>query len=260
MTQNWHTEQIKEFDAEYTGAMSGMFDLRYEAKRIIGDPAAGDIFIYLFRRFGYPRVGWDDLKDIVKYVLTTPKEGVLLVVIPTVAGGYTFGYLLREDLDDACEEEERVPMNNWNTQFDKWVLEEHGIETIRTFEQDNDKLNRVWKKWAEDKQRVDFGSERDTCDCFFADQGEIRTKYAHEYNMIVPYPACPRIEDRDSSSVVKQCHIALCGAISDLLSPVYVRDVLINICGRTTPPDDSNVVAYYTNAGYGVGDKMDVCE
>ncbi|MBN6742791.1 hypothetical protein JKG47_20285 [Acidithiobacillus sp. MC6.1] len=41
------------------------------------------LFVYLFRRFGYPNRGWDDYKELTKYVLTTPKPDCFLEVVPT---------------------------------------------------------------------------------------------------------------------------------------------------------------------------------
>lgn len=44
----------------------------------------GHLFAYLFRRFGYPNRGWDDYKDHSCYMLTTPREDVMVSVRPYV--------------------------------------------------------------------------------------------------------------------------------------------------------------------------------
>lgn len=48
----------------------------------------GHLFAYLFRRFGYPNIGWDDYKDHSRYILTTPREDVMISVRPYV-GSHT---------------------------------------------------------------------------------------------------------------------------------------------------------------------------
>jgi len=166
-------------DADYVGAKGGLFDLSEDAKKLMGgNPSACSAFIYLFRRFGYPKFGWDGLKHLIQYQISTPMEGVALIVEPAVAGGGTFGYMLREDIDQACMDEDHKP----------------------------------WK-------------------------------------------------DRPDDSIMKQVHTALCAAITDLLRPVYVRDVMLNISGfvgwnATTNDDDA--IKYAPGSGCGVGDRLEV--
>src|SRR5208337_4881861 len=42
----------------------------------------GTLFSYLFRRFGYPNQGWDDYKQLAKYILTTPLPDMVLMIVP----------------------------------------------------------------------------------------------------------------------------------------------------------------------------------
>ena len=247
-------------DADYEGAKSGLFDPSTDAEKLIGTPNAGDTFIYLFRRFGYPRFGWDGLKHLIQYQITTPMEGVLLIVEPAAAGGGTFGYMLREDINQACVEEERKPYEDWTERFEAWAMKEHGIEIIRMFDPDNDKLNRMWQVWGADKQDRDFASESDAYNAFFADQEAIRVKCVKAYSEIVPFPKPLPLEDRIDESIMKQVHTALCAAIMDLQRPVYVRDVMLNISGfvgwnATTNDDDA--VKYAPGSGSGVGDRLE---
>ena len=260
----WQAEQVTAFETDYHGAMGGIFDLSDDVKKIVGDLVAGDAFIYLFRRFGYPRFGWDGLKDLVRYYVTTPMEGVLLTIKPNVTGGGTFGYMLREDIDTACEEEELKPYHDWNMRCEVWTLKEHGIEIIKMFEQDDDKLCRMWNVWKVDKEERDFTSEKDVYNAFFIDQEAIRVKYVDQYKKIEPYPKLLPIEERGEDSIIKQCHAALCAAIRDMLRPVYVRDVLIDIRGEVrwdeTLNQDEDAVMYAARSGCGVGDKLDEAE
>lgn len=45
----------------------------------------GALFAYLFRRFGYPNAPWD-ADRLARYVLTTPRDDLYLVIEPMIAG------------------------------------------------------------------------------------------------------------------------------------------------------------------------------
>ena len=260
--KQWQAEQLQyPRDADYQGAKAGLFNPDEVAEKIIGKLEPGNTFIYLFRRFGYPRFGWDGLKKLTQYHITTPMAGVLLTVEPDVTGGGTFGYMLREDINQQCEAEERKPYEEWTEQFEAWALKEHGIEIIKMFEQDNDKLNRMWKKWGKDKEDSEFTGEKDAHNAFFTDQESIRIMYVGLYKEIASFPEITPIEDRQDESIMKQCHVAMCDAIKDLLRPVYVRDVLIDINGEATwNESDENAVKYAAGSGGGIGDFEQILE
>jgi len=84
----WQSEQLPyPRDADYYGAKAGIFALDADIQgNFGGDPPAGIVFMYLFRRFGYPRFGWDGLKKLTQYHITTPMAGVVLTVEPNVTG------------------------------------------------------------------------------------------------------------------------------------------------------------------------------
>ena len=249
-------------DADYEGAKSGLFDPSTDAEKLIGTPNAGSAFIYLFRRFGYPKFGWDRYKQLVKYLITTPMEGVLLIVEPDVTGGGTFGYVLQEDISEACVEEDNKPWKDRYERFEAWAIKEHGIETMHIYlEPDQDKLKRVWQTWAADKDDGDFDDEKAIRKAFYDDQAKITEDLlAVYYHEIDPRPTIIPLEDRPDGSIMKQCHTALCAAIMDLQRPVYVRDVMLNISGfvgwnATTNDDDA--VKYAPGSGSGVGDRLE---
>lgn len=257
----WHSKQVTDFEGDYTGAMGGIFWLDKDAKEILGGEINyGEAFAYLFRRFGYPRSGWDDYKALVHYYLSTPMDGVVLIVEPNVFDVCPFGYLLRKDLDRECIEEERKPFRDWIDKMHAWTKREHNVEFCEMLEQDKEKLKRVWTKWLEEKhpeiewaKQVTDKIERE----FFADQRRIEDKYAKLYEEIEPRPKKIEIADLPDTSIRKKCHKALCVAIEDLLTPVNVRDVLITIKGQVDDGEWDNKVEYSPMAGYGVGDKMD---
>ena len=251
---SWQAEQLQyPYDAGYAGAKIGLFDPSEYGKKIVGEPNAGATFIYLFRRFGYPRFGWDGDKTLVSYSVTTPMAGVVLKVEPNVTGGGTFGYLLREDIDQACEAEERKPYEDWIVQFEAWTMKEYGIEVVRLFDQDNDKLNRMWKVWGADKEASDYANEKDAQTAFFTDQEKIRVKYTKMYEEIAQFPDIVPIDRRPDDSIMKQCQNALRAAIKDMLRPVYVRDVMIDINGEIIWERNMAVVKCAEVTGCGVG-------
>ena len=243
----------------YTGAIGGFFDLEKPAETIVGKLNPGEVFAYLFRRFGYPRHGWDNQKSLVVYYLNTPMEGVILSVHPDITGAGTFGYVLRNDIDILCNAEQYKPFTDWDNNYEAWVLETHGIEIIKILEQDDAKLKRVWEIWGADKNDEDFKDMKDAHTQFFKDQEEIRTKYIKLYKEINPIPAPIKPQDEDDTTTLKQCYLALCATIEDLKRPVFVRDVLINITGhvRSKSFNEADVLQISDQAGFGTGDSLD---
>lgn len=249
-------QQVTNFDGEYTGAMAGTFDLDEPAKQILGEPKPSDVFAYMFRRFGYPRFGWDDYKTLVQYYITTGLDGVVLMVRPAFAGGETFGYVLRKDIDKACMEEDRKPYTELYERFEAWAIETKGVETMHEYyEPDLDKLNRVWQAWIKKHEPNDFKTQEDAEMVFFAEQANITNDLLAEYSKIEPQPKQVLLEDRPDDSIMKQCYNSLCAAIKDLLQLVHVRDAAINVCGKVR--GDVECVAYSSMAGRGVGSQFD---
>lgn len=260
---NVHIEQIPyPLDADYYGESTHISELEAAAKKIVGEINAGEVLIYLFRRFGYPRFGWDGLKQLVMYRLTTPIPGVILLVEPAVTGAFTFGYLLRKDISESYSEEETKPHRNQYTRFETWTKETKGIETIHMYyEPDNEKLQRVWRKWVTSNKNTDFEDRTIAEKTFIDEQHKITETLLNEYTSeIEPFPNRTRLEDLPDDSIRKQCHIALCNAIKDLLSPVCVRDVMINIRGEVRRDEmecrKDGIVMYAAESGCGVGDRL----
>lgn len=245
-------------DADYRGESQHIFELEAAAKKIVGDLDAGNSFMYLFRRFGYPRFGWDGMKQLVVYRITTPMPGLVLLVEPNLTGAFTFEYGLRDDLAQQYEDEDSKPWQDRYKRFEAWALETRGIETIHTcHEPDQDKLNRVWRKWTAANVANEFKSRNEAEQTFYREQAKITQDLLDEYDRlnIDAYQKRIPLEDRPDDSITKRVHVALCAAITDLLRPVYVRDVLINICGRVPDVEnDDNAVKYAEGSGCGVGE------
>jgi hypothetical protein len=243
MTKN-NIKQVAELEGKYIGAMGGIFDLKEPAKKIVGNLNTGDVFIYLFRRFGYPLQGWDKHKELVVYYLNTSMPGVVLSVQPNITRTGTFGYLLKEDIDQKCVLEQRRPYEKWRAACEEWILQTYGIEIIWIFEQDDEKVKRIWDKWTIDNREKEFRDENDIYDQFFKDQEDIRQKYADLYKCLNTFPEPVPYKDMDDASILKQCFIALCDAIKDLKTPITIRDVVINITGTLSDVDYDDIIDY----------------
>ncbi|MBC2746206.1 MAG: hypothetical protein HF975_04220 [ANME-2 cluster archaeon] len=253
---DWQSEQINELTNKYSGAMSGIFDLTKPAEQILGILDPGSVFIYVFRRFGYPHFGWDGDKTLVAYYITTPMDGVVLQVRPDVTGSGTFGYLLNEDQNRACLEEEETPSIEWFGRLNAWSLETHNIKLLRPFEKDEHKIQMIWDIWCENNQDLEVNDVSEAQTIFFDEQYELTEKYTQQYTEIEPLPKTIPLTERPDTSTMKQCHTALCGAINDLKRPVYIRDLLINITGKLPDPSETdNIVEYWPQSGIGVGNK-----
>lgn len=58
------------------------------ATEILPGLRGGQLFAYLFRRFGYPNPNWDSRKNLVSYALSTPDPNVILLITPSMAGDH----------------------------------------------------------------------------------------------------------------------------------------------------------------------------
>jgi len=260
MSVEWQAEQLPyPMDADYIGESVHILELEAAAGNIVGELNAGNTFIYLFRRFGYPRFGWDGMKQLALYRISTPMAGVGLNGAPYVTGAFTIAYMLRDDISRQYEDEYRKPYQDRYKRFEEWAIEQRGIETIHIYyEPDQDKLNRVWRTWVAANKDTDFESQSDAEHIFYNEQAVITTALSDEYAKIEPRVKRTSLEGIPDS-IMKQCHVALCAAIRDLLRPVYVRDVMINVCGFVRWDEtqgDDNAVDYAIGSGCGVGDKL----
>jgi hypothetical protein len=93
----------------------------------------GELFAYLFRRFGYPIHGWDSYKDLVKYILTTPRQDMWLRIIPYPGSNdLTFSFMVMASTSFSMRDWERADINAWEARRLDWYIEHNG-----------------WPEWAE---------------------------------------------------------------------------------------------------------------
>ena len=87
----------------YTGAGAGTFDPGELAEELLPGLHGSDLFTYCFRRFGYPSIGWDNHKELVRYRVTTPESDVFLEIRPhmgTDSSNLMFGYVITEEIEE----------------------------------------------------------------------------------------------------------------------------------------------------------------
>jgi hypothetical protein len=258
----WQAEQAPyPSEADYRGESSCIFELEAAAEEITEKLNAGDVFMYLFRRFGYPKFGWDGHKRLVMYHITTPMPGVILMVEPDVTGAFTFACIMRKDIAEEHEAEDRKPFEERYKRFEAWAIAAKGVETMHVcYEPDNDKLQRVWHTWCMANHVNDFETYGAAQRVFLDEQEKITETLMQEYAQIEPYAKHIPLAYRPDDSIIKQVRNALCDTIKDLLRPVHVRDVMINIAGEVvwdeTLNQDKDSVECAADAGCGVGDKL----
>lgn len=89
----------------------------------------GSFFAYLWRRFGYPNVGWDDGKELVSYLLTTTHPGMLVRITPYAGGdsSISISFLVPMDAAMAARKWESRSRNAWRDRMFDWIEAENHL-------------------------------------------------------------------------------------------------------------------------------------
>jgi len=82
----------------------------------------GTLFAYCFRRFGYPNYGWDNYKELAKYILTTPRPDLFLSVVPYVGdtSAISFEFLTPQEVLRASATYTGRLRNAWELRCLQW--------------------------------------------------------------------------------------------------------------------------------------------
>lgn len=105
----------------YHSALYGLFQPGEVAVEVLPPLPGTQVFAYLFLRFGTPIWPWDQSRDMVTYVLTTPVAGAYLSVTPHINAQpgarfdyrrLMFGYVLASTL---ASEAFLTPSHVWET-------------------------------------------------------------------------------------------------------------------------------------------------
>jgi hypothetical protein len=105
----------------YHSALYGLFQPGEVAVEVLPPLSGIQVFAYLFLRFGTPTWPWDQSRDMITYVLTTPVAGAYLSVTPHISAQpgtrfddrrLMFGYVLASTL---ASEAFLTPSHVWET-------------------------------------------------------------------------------------------------------------------------------------------------
>lgn len=153
-------------------------------------------FSYLWRRFGPSPFGCDSYKDLVRYIISTPNPEVFLTLGLSGSNiSLCVGYAATEQL----VQEARKPRNDWwQIKFPSWCREVKGI-----------------------------AEEKDIWEVSF--RGELIKEAIKDIGDI---PQLDRKNWREQEGAIYEINYAVACAMEELLRPVYIRDIGINIFGR----------------------------
>jgi len=229
-------------DGSYTGGAIGIFDPGAAAKKILGDVNYGELMAYCYRRFGPPNNGSDPYKELVRWALTTPMNGLFLSI--TIRPSETralFAYLVDENIHSEISKSERqerdAEMMRFRDKWQQWCLQNKGEDPP------------LWAAYEAGiaKGTPEYSEAELKHSLYFAEfKAEIGNKDEDEVET--------KIECPPDASLYVQAVIALNVTIADLKRPVFVRDVAINATGKCEAsydedPDDENVQPFHA-AGY----------
>lgn len=198
-------------------------------------------FAYLFRRFGYPNVGWDSYKNLVCYLLTTPLPNLFLRITPYVGGDVNIGFQfiatetdrnairLWEDADRITWEQQRYDwteaqglpdwMPDWIEKCNVATQRDYGIG-VKTW-RDSIHFAHMYLDYGDKaavvgfKDVVDFLKFMDT---FPGPKPDICRRKAD-------------VQTWDENDPLKPLAVAAITTMKDLARPVRVRDCQINAYG-----------------------------
>lgn len=236
---SWRPGQPCRIRMPLSGAASdGMVDTRRLSLDSLGpraqEPESGLLaFPYLWRRFGPPRRGCDPYKDIAGWLLRTPDPEVFLAVAPSASAlSYNVGYLAAP----AVHDEFSAPSRAWADAYRSWcvstICAERGLDPVQDYPADvvasvADELDR----WMWDAEMLDRAADELGPNPHFTET----------------HPS----DWRNGPPVMRRVNEALRRALEDLLRPVWVRDIKINIFGRDATAFRGRVAPVSLDAGYG---------
>lgn len=196
------------------------------AERVFGKALeSGQLFLYLFRRFGQPVDPIDEYKQAAQYTLTTPEDGIWLRI--TINGhdsaSLPFGYATTESVRDALRTEDVAHVGAWHRAKETWCRE-NGVEIpdLPPYPRHTKTEEQFWTEYnAAAAARGEHGNTLDTA----------FKSYCEAIPGIQEALYCTR------GQVTDKANAALLTTLYDLKRPTYVRDLYFNAAGRIADAD-----------------------
>lgn len=241
-----------------------MIDYSILLTRVFGRPVdASTAFMYLFRRYGYPVLGWDDYKDLCNYAFSTNDEEIVVrwCMHPGEYHHHLCAFIDKRNWSN-CIEEHSQRWKDWHNRKAKWAREKYGWLFYEIDEVFSKKGNTLIKEFIgnkeQEKEIEDFINEH--CEGRFDDKAwdkcckwkyEGNRKYTDIYkNEIEDSPSiidfhC-KFDDQLSASEIqhqwilsmpedskiRRVYFAVMALFEDWKRPTYICDQYFNLIGR----------------------------
>lgn len=127
MTEKSHFQSIGNNQFPENAQSVKMIDYSILLARVFGKPVdSSTAFMYLFRRYGYPVLGWDDYKDLCSYAFSTIDEEIV-IRWRMHPGEYHHSLcaFVTDKLSRNCLEESCKPWTDWHSRIATWAKENH---------------------------------------------------------------------------------------------------------------------------------------
>jgi len=249
----WRAQLVENLSGYRCAGMGTLHSHRDRVAKILKKGDYASLFAYLWRRFGPPVHGWDDHKEMVRYFLTTPMEGVLLGFDCSPGGlDLSVSYGLSEDLMRKCDIYERGGCDRWRLGFMTHCCLHPSIFSHMML--------------AYDVITFARGYPAHTCftrDPFWASPNKrqmVLSEFRKYVDRVGPPPTIRRGDPFDDVPPVAELpepFRSILGAIEatarDLLRPVNVRDVYINAVGEIPDEKLGRLKAVYPSGRAGFG-------
>lgn len=218
----------------------------------------GSAFAYLFRRFGYPNAGWDDYKQLSKYLLTTARKDLLLQVTPHVSNSASLSVSFFIPMT-ALQEIDRYNLRHhvaWMDRLCHWYEANHDLPDwmdglLKTIVDQGFDSNLTWRDAFWFITLLNDGDEPREAKVW-------RAETLEAYRAIEPEPARSERRDQDwnhwaDDDPLKPYAVAAYEALNDLKRPVPVRDSLINVFGPVADAEPEEACQRAPVSGYPSG-------
>lgn len=221
----------------------------------------GNLFSYLFRRFGYPNKGWDDYKQLAKYVLSTPLPDMVLMIVPYCGNGTDlhFSFMVTAETYQKIRDYDRRDYLVWRERMFDWIEAnnmipewmEKGMEYLNT----ENMVPLTWRQAYDSIGVLHLNKEgKKPVNVGYNWQQKVHKAYSkieeppsHSHSRSYDWREWP---DDDPCKAYNQ---AAYEALLDLKRPVEVRDIYINSFGRVESPGRQKVLSGACSAGFPSG-------